>query len=134
MKRRLCYLRFICIPEVLIMTKKRIKNLQGDTTFDGPFKSAQSSHSGYLTFFFILFPILSNLNQNEKKATSLTKLQMKNTNKRMILKNEKAHDDCAHCNEKIYLFKCTVKTFGHLVMNSVFSALVSPLHLYLTVQ
>ena len=30
-------------------------------TFDGPFKSAQSSHSGYLNFFFILFPVLSNL-------------------------------------------------------------------------
>ena len=25
MKRHLCYLRFICIPEVLIMTKKELK-------------------------------------------------------------------------------------------------------------
>lgn len=76
------------------------KNLQGDTTFDGPFKSAQSSHSGYLNFFILLFPILSNLNQNEKNSISLTKLRMKNAIKTIILKNGKAHDNCAHCKKK----------------------------------
>ena len=39
-------------------------------TFDGPFKSAQSSYSGYLNFFFILFPVVSNLVKKQSQEST----------------------------------------------------------------
>ena len=53
-------------------------------TFDGPFKSAQSSHSGYLNFFFILFPVLSNLIKKQNQESTCMKSDQKLSDKEMM--------------------------------------------------
>ena len=112
-----------------MLGQKRNKNFLDNTTIEKcTFRVSQ------FLLYFLLFPILSNLNQNETNSISVTKLQMKNTVITIILKNEKAHNDCPYWKEKYTFLNVQLRTFGHLLMNSAFSPLVSPLHLYIRVS